>query len=100
MTMVLLPLLMHRHPCYNQDGIVSLVTMAFLPLIRNGIVVIIVIALLPSLSWHHCPCCNGIVVMSNAQASLPSLQWCHCPCCNGFAAINAQASSQLLQLQL
>jgi hypothetical protein len=55
MTMVVALLLMHRRPCHSQDGVVSLVTMALLPLIRNGVVALIVLAsLLPS-SWHHCP---------------------------------------------
>jgi hypothetical protein len=55
MTMVLLPLLMHRHPCHCRDGVVSLVTMASLPLIRNGVVALIAMASLLSSSWCHCP---------------------------------------------
>jgi hypothetical protein len=55
MTMALLPLLMHRCPCRCQDGAVSLVTMASLPLIHNGVVALIAMALLLSSSWHHCP---------------------------------------------
>ncbi len=55
MTIVVAPLLMHRHPCHCKDGVVSLVTMALLPLICNGVVAFIVMAsLLPS-SWYHCP---------------------------------------------
>ncbi len=53
MTMALLPLLMHRHPCQCQDGIVALITMALLPLICNGVVALIAMASLLSSSWHH-----------------------------------------------
>jgi hypothetical protein len=55
MTMALLPLSMCRRPCCCQDGVVSLVTMASMPLIRNGVVALIAMALLLSSSWHHCP---------------------------------------------
>jgi hypothetical protein len=80
--------------------------MALLPLIHDGVVALVVMALLPSSSWRHCPCCNRIVVIINviahvahwqagvvvadAQVSLPLLQWqllllsqwhhCHCQC--------------------
>ncbi len=46
---------MHRYPCRCLDGVVSLVTMALLPLICNGIVALIAMASLLSSSWHHCP---------------------------------------------
>jgi hypothetical protein len=48
--------------------------MVLLLFIRTGIVALVALALLPSSSWHCCPCCNDIVVIINAQASLPSLQ--------------------------
>jgi hypothetical protein len=78
--------------------------MALLPLIQDGVVALVVIALPLSSSWHCCPHCNGIVVIINvialvahrqagitaidAQASLPvsrwqtllSSQWRHCHC--------------------
>jgi hypothetical protein len=65
MTMALLPLLMHRHPCHCQAGVVVLVTMALSPLIRDGVVALVVMALSPSSSWHCCPHCNGIVFIIN-----------------------------------
>jgi hypothetical protein len=55
LTMALLPLLMHRHPCYCQDGVISLVKMASFSLVRNGVVALIAMASLLSSSWHHCP---------------------------------------------
>jgi hypothetical protein len=55
MTMALLLLLMHRRPCCCQDGVVAIITMASLPLICNGIVALIAMALLLSSSCHHCP---------------------------------------------
>ncbi len=100
MMMALLPLLMCRRPCHHQAGIVALVTMALLPLIRDGIVALVATALLPSPSWHCRSCCNGVTVIINAQAFLPSLQWCCCPCCDGIVAVDAQVSLPLSQLQL
>jgi hypothetical protein len=41
MMMVLLPLLMFRHPCHPQAGVISLVTMALLPLICDGDVALV-----------------------------------------------------------
>jgi hypothetical protein len=64
--MALLPLSMRRHPCHCQDGIVDLVTMALLPLIHNGVVALVMMALLLSSSWHCHPICNGVVVIINA----------------------------------
>jgi hypothetical protein len=82
MTMVLLPLLMHRHSCHHQAGIVALITIALLPLIRDNVVALVamafstlfVLASLPLLCWRQCPCCDGIIAV-DAQASLPLLQW-------------------------
>jgi hypothetical protein len=48
--------------------------MAPSPLICNGIVALIAMALLLSSSWCHCPCCNGIIIIIDVQASLLSLQ--------------------------
>ncbi len=50
MMMALLQLSMYRCLCYHQDGVVVLVTMALLPLICNGNVSLIAMALLPSSS--------------------------------------------------
>ncbi len=97
MTMVSLLLLMRKCPCPHWAGIIALVTMASLPLIRNSIVALVTMVSIPPSSWHHCPCCNDIVVIINAQASLPSLQWHYCPCCDGVVAVDAQASLPLLQ---
>jgi hypothetical protein len=63
---------------------VSLVTMALLPLIRDGVVSLIVIALSPSSSWHCCPHCSGVVLIINVIALVASQQ-------ASIAAINAQA---------
>ncbi len=73
MTMALLLLSMHRHPCHCQAGVVTLTTMALFPLIHSGVVAHVVMALLLSLSWHCYPHCNCIVIIINAQASLLSL---------------------------
>jgi hypothetical protein len=91
--MALLPLLMRRHPCHHQDGVVYLVTIALPPLIVNGVAALIVSALLPSSSWHCCPCCNGIVVMIDVIALAACQQ-------AGIAAVDAQVSLLLLQWQL
>ncbi len=58
MTMALLLVSMHIRPCSCQDGVVTLVTMALLPLILNGVVTLIAMVLLLSSSWHHCPAFN------------------------------------------
>jgi hypothetical protein len=79
MMMAMLPLSMHRRPCHCQAGAIALVTMALLPLIRDGVVALIAMTLLPSSSWHCCPCYNGVNVIIDMQASLPSLQWLCCP---------------------
>jgi hypothetical protein len=50
MMMVLLPLLMGRHPCHRINGAIALITMALLSLICNSIVALIVMALLLSSS--------------------------------------------------
>jgi hypothetical protein len=63
---------------------ISLVTMALLPLIRNGVVALVMIALLPSSSWHHCPHCNGVIAIINVIALVACQQ-------AGIAAVDAQA---------
>jgi hypothetical protein len=44
------------------------------------------------LSWHCCPCSNGVIAVINAQASLLLSSWGCCPHCDGVAIIDAQAS--------
>jgi hypothetical protein len=68
---------------------VSLVTMALLPLIHDGVVALVVIELLPSSSWHCCPHCNGVVVIIDVIALVACQQ-------AGIAAVNAQAYSPVL----
>jgi hypothetical protein len=99
MMMVLLPLLMRRCPCCCQTGIINLVTMAFLPLICNGVVFLFAMVLSLSSSWHCCPCYNGVFIINDAQASLPSSQWHCCPHHDGVVAIDAQVSLLLSQWQ-
>jgi hypothetical protein len=89
MTMALLPLSMRRCLCHCQDGVVSLVTIASLPLIHNSVVALVVIASLPSLSWRCCPCCNGVAIIINVIALVARRQ-------AGITADNAQASLPLL----
>jgi hypothetical protein len=72
MTIASLPLSMGRRPCCHQDGIITLITMALLPLIHDGFVPFFAMVSLPSSSWRHHPCCNGIFVIINAQVSLSS----------------------------
>jgi hypothetical protein len=67
--------------------------MALLPLIRNSVVAIVVIALSPSSSWCCCPHCNGVVVIINVIALVAHWQ-------AGIAAIDAQGSLPLLRWQL
>jgi hypothetical protein len=64
---------------------VSLVTMALLPLIRDGVVALVVIALLLSSSWQCCPHCNGVVVIIDVIVLVTCWQ-------AGTAVIDAQAS--------
>jgi hypothetical protein len=52
----------------------------------NIIVALVVMVLLPSSSWWHCPCHKGIIAIVDAQASLPLPQWCCCPHCKGAIA--------------
>jgi hypothetical protein len=63
---------------------ISLVTIASLPLIHNSDVDLVVIALLPSSSWHCCPHCNGVVVIINVIVLVARRQ-------AGIAAVNLQA---------
>jgi hypothetical protein len=73
---------------------VSLVTMASSPLIvYNGVVALIVIALLPSLSWCCCPHCNRVVIIIDVIALIACWQ-------AGITAVNAQASLPLLRWQM
>jgi hypothetical protein len=62
---------------------VSLITMALLPLIPNGVVALVVIALVPSSSWHRCPHHNGVVVIIDVIALVTRWQ-------AGIAAVDAQ----------
>jgi hypothetical protein len=48
--MALLPLSMHRRPCRCQDSVITFITMALFPLIRNGVVALIAMVLLLSSS--------------------------------------------------
>ncbi len=52
----------------------------------NIIVALVVMTLLPSSSWWHCPCHKGIIAIVDVQASLPLPQWCCCPHCTGAIA--------------
>jgi hypothetical protein len=67
--------------------------MASLPLIRNSVVALVVIALLPSSSWRCCPHCNGAIFAIDVIALIAHWQ-------AGITAINVQASLPLLQWQL
>jgi hypothetical protein len=67
--------------------------MALLPLICNGVVALVVIALLLSSSWHCCPHCNGILVIIDVIALVAHWQ-------AGIAAIDVQVSLPLPQWQL
>jgi hypothetical protein len=67
--------------------------MALLPLIRNGFVALVAMALSPSSSWHCCPCCNGIVAIIDVVALIARHQ-------AGMVAVDAQAFLPLLQWQL
>ncbi len=120
MAMASLPLSMHRCPCCHQAGVVALVTMASSPLICIGVVALVVMALLPSLSWCSCPCCNGVIIITSVivliachqagivalvvMALLPLMHRRLCCCCNGdccschdgiVAIVNEQASPPL-----
>jgi hypothetical protein len=57
-------------------------------LICNGVVALVVMALLTSSSWRHCPHCNGVVIVIAVIALVA-----HCQA--GVIAIDAQASSSL-----
>jgi hypothetical protein len=72
---------------------ISLVTMALLSLIHNGVVALIVIASLPSSSWCCFPLCNGVVVIIDDIALIARQQ-------AGIAAINAQAYLPVLRWQI
>jgi hypothetical protein len=72
---------------------VSLVTKASWPLIRNGVVALIMIVSLPSSSWRCCPHCNGVDVIINVIALVTRRQ-------AGIAAINVQRSLPVLQWQM
>jgi hypothetical protein len=74
--------------------------MTLSPLICDGIVALVTMALLPSSSWHCQPCCNGVIVIIDVQMSLPSLRWRCCPCHDGVVVLQTQAPLPLSQLQL
>ncbi len=97
MMMASLPVLMCRCPCHRQNGVVTLGTMALLPLILNSIVTLVAMVSSLSSSWCCWPLHNGVVIIIDVQASLLSLQWCCCHRCNGVVAIDVQASLLLLQ---
>jgi hypothetical protein len=63
--------------------------MALPPLIHDGVVALVVIALPPSSSWCHRPHHNGIVVIIDVIALVDQWQ-------AGIVAINAQVSLLLL----
>jgi hypothetical protein len=67
--------------------------MVLCSLICDGVAALVVIALLPSSSWHCCPHCNDVVVIIDVIALVVCRQ-------TGIAAINVQASLSLLQWQL
>jgi hypothetical protein len=67
--------------------------MASSPLIRDGVVALVVIASSLSSSLRRCPHRNGILVIIDVIALVARWQ-------AGIAAINAQASLPLLQWQL
>ncbi len=66
--------------CYCWAGVVTIVTMALLPLsmrrhlchCHTGIVALIALALFPTLHGCCCPCCTGVVILI-ALTSSPSL---------------------------
>jgi hypothetical protein len=67
--------------------------MASLPLIRDGVVALVVIASLLSSSWRRHPHRNGILIIIDVIALMARWQ-------AGIAAVNAQASLPLSQWQL
>jgi hypothetical protein len=67
--------------------------MALSPLICNGVVALIMMALLLSSNWHCCPHCNCFVVIIDDITLIAGPQ-------AGVVAVNAQASLPLLQLLL
>jgi hypothetical protein len=58
--------------------------MALSPLIHDGVVALIVIALLLSSSWCYCPHCNGVVIIINVIVLIARRQ-------AGITAVDAQA---------
>ncbi len=72
---------------------IFLVTMASLPLIYNGVVALILIALLLSSSWHCCLHRNVVIVIINIIALVARWQ-------AGIAAVDVQAYLLVLQWQL
>jgi hypothetical protein len=91
--MALLPLFMRRRLCRCQDGVVSLVAMVLLPLICDGVVALVMIALLLSSSWGCCPHCNGIIVIIDVITLVACWQ-------ASIAAVDTQAYLPLSQWQL
>jgi hypothetical protein len=64
--------------------------MALFPFIHDRFVPLIAMALLPFSSWHHHPCCNGVVVIIDVIALVAHRQ-------AGVVPGDAQASSPLSQ---
>jgi hypothetical protein len=83
----------HCCPCHNGVGVIINAQVS-LPSC-NGIVALVVMALLLLMYRRLCRCrdCNcrphdnGVVAIVNAQASLPLSSWCCCPCNNGIVAL-------------
>jgi hypothetical protein len=81
--------------------------MALLPLIRDDVVALVMMALPPSSSLHFCPHCNGVVIIINVialvahwQAGVVAVNGQVCHCCDGnccschdgiIAVVDAQA---------
>jgi hypothetical protein len=91
-TMAALPLLMGRHPCSCQAGIVALLKNMLLPLIGNDIVALVAMASLPSSSW-----CVALVAMALSSSSMHS-----CPCHHhdGVVALIAMVLLPLMRRHL
>jgi hypothetical protein len=96
----------HCHPCHAGIFGVSSSLLQWCPLCPRcaGIVVVVALALSPSLHWCHCPCCADLVAVV-ALVLMTSLRWYHhcwhlCHCCAGIFAIVALASVMLLHWHL
>jgi hypothetical protein len=72
---------------------ISLITMVSLPLIRKGVVSLVMIALSPSSTWHCCPHRNGVVIIIDVITLIAHRE-------ASIAAVDAQVSLPLLQWQM